>query len=168
MTVEDLLPRLDAVRRSSRGFVARCPAHADKSPSLAIKEGERGLLVKCWAGCTLQEICVALGIEQRELFFDAHLPRGPRPVPHAAHVDRRALAFRYELHALDLRLRGEKVLTAATNLECATLTNNTCDRLMNAVASAYEDRDRGELFEHVADTLRGKDWDAKKERRHAA
>lgn len=71
MTVEELLPRLDAVRRSSRGYEARCPAHEDKSPSLAIKEGERGLLVKCWAGCTLDEVTAAIGLRVADLFFDA-------------------------------------------------------------------------------------------------
>ena len=65
MTVEDLLSRLEAVHRTSQGYMARCPAHGDTSPSLAIKEGERGLLVKCWAGCTLDEISVA----QRALFM---------------------------------------------------------------------------------------------------
>ena len=31
MTVEDFLTGLHAVRRSSRGYMARCPAHSDKS-----------------------------------------------------------------------------------------------------------------------------------------
>ena len=77
MTVDEILTRLDAVRRVSRGYMARCPAHSDKSPSLAIKEGERGLLVKCWTGCSLEEICKAIRIEQRDLFFDA-LDTDPR------------------------------------------------------------------------------------------
>ena len=71
MTVEDLLPRLEAVRRTSRGFQARCPAHPDKTPSLSVSEGERGILLKCWSGCTLREICESLGVEQRELFWGA-------------------------------------------------------------------------------------------------
>lgn len=168
MTIENLLSRLEVVRRTSRGYTARCPAHADKSPSLAIKEGERGVLVKCWAGCTLQEICEALGIRQGDLFFDAHRPGRQQPFAKAVKVDRRALAFRFELYALDLRLRTEKVLALAKNLECMTLTNNIRDRLVNVVGSAYEDRNRAELFEQVADKLRWKDWNTQQEKRHAA
>lgn len=72
MTLDEFLPRLDSV--SSRGngrHTARCPAHADKNPSLSVSEGEKGLLLRCWSGCTVAEICKSLGIEQRDLFFDA-------------------------------------------------------------------------------------------------
>src|SRR3954471_12935112 len=38
-------------RRSSPGFILRCPVHDDKTPSLFIKDGEKALLVRCFAGC---------------------------------------------------------------------------------------------------------------------
>jgi hypothetical protein len=31
--------------------LCRCPAHDDRSPSLSIRQGDRGLLVHCYAGC---------------------------------------------------------------------------------------------------------------------
>lgn len=72
MTLDELLPRLDAIRSRGNGrHAARCPAHADKNPSLSVSEGERGILLRCWSGCTVAEICGSLGIEQRDLFFDA-------------------------------------------------------------------------------------------------
>ena len=47
--------------RSGDGWVCRCPAHADKHPSLSIRDGKEGrVLVKCHAGCTQQGVIDAL------------------------------------------------------------------------------------------------------------
>ena len=59
--------------RGSR-YMAICPAHSDKHPSLQITEGERGLLLKCWSGCALAEICASLQLTPRDLFYDARNP----------------------------------------------------------------------------------------------
>ena len=40
---------------------ACCPAHDDHSPSLSIREGDRGrVLVRCWSGCTQEKVIAAL------------------------------------------------------------------------------------------------------------
>lgn len=58
MTAAEFVSSLVGVRARGVGkWSARCPAHADKSPSLTIAEGDKGMLVKCWAGCSLQAIC---------------------------------------------------------------------------------------------------------------
>ncbi len=36
---------------SGQSALCRCPAHDDKSPSLSIRQGDRGFLVHCFAGC---------------------------------------------------------------------------------------------------------------------
>jgi len=46
----------------------RCPAHDDASPSLTVNEGNKGIVIKCHAGCTFEEVCEALGIEPWQLF----------------------------------------------------------------------------------------------------
>lgn len=58
---------------------ACCPAHDDKDPSLAISETSDGtVLLKCWAGCTVQDIVSAIGLELRDLFPGNKQPRrGP-------------------------------------------------------------------------------------------
>lgn len=39
-------------RRMGRGFIARCPVHADRTPSLSLQDGADGrLLVHCFSGC---------------------------------------------------------------------------------------------------------------------
>jgi hypothetical protein len=64
-TMEDVLGRLDRVRPTTRGWSACCPAHADRTPSLSLAEGETCVLVKCWAGCKLDDIAAAMGLRVR-------------------------------------------------------------------------------------------------------
>ncbi len=67
--VELLLSKLQKAKRSGQGWIACCPAHEDRRPSLSIAETEDGLaLLKCHAGCSIDAICGALGIAKVELF----------------------------------------------------------------------------------------------------
>lgn len=70
MSAEALLARLDRVRRVGVGkFVARCPAHEDRGPSLAVAEvGDGRLLVHCFAGCTPLAVLDAIGLDFAALF----------------------------------------------------------------------------------------------------
>src|ERR1035441_4284087 len=47
-------------RRSGCGWVARCPAHEDRSPSLSIVERGGKVLVHCHAGCSQEAVIEAL------------------------------------------------------------------------------------------------------------
>ncbi len=77
--VELVLSRLDSVRRSNGGWLARCPAHDDSTPSLSVGRGDDGrCLLKCWAGCTTSEIVEALGLTLSDLFADSS-PAGSCP-----------------------------------------------------------------------------------------
>lgn len=78
--LEKVLGRLDKVKPAGAGqWKACCPAHDDKSPSLAIKEASDGtVLLKCWAGCSAADIVSAIGLELRDLFPGNAAPRtGP-------------------------------------------------------------------------------------------
>ena len=69
--VERLLAKLPGAKRNGRGWMARCPAHDDRRPSLSITQGDDGrALVNCHAGCTVDAICEALGIAKVDLFPD--------------------------------------------------------------------------------------------------
>ena len=66
-----LLDRLEAVRPNGSGrWSARCPAHHDRGPSLSVREGERGVLLHCFAGCPLKDIVAAIGVRIRDLYYD--------------------------------------------------------------------------------------------------
>lgn len=67
--VELVLDRIEGVRSNGDGYVALCPAHDDKQPSLSVAEGDnRRALIKCFAGCEPAEIVAALGLELSDLF----------------------------------------------------------------------------------------------------
>ena len=68
--LDKVISRLDKVKSAgSNKWKACCPAHDDKNPSLAITETSDGtVLLRCWAGCTAQEIVSSIGLELRDLF----------------------------------------------------------------------------------------------------
>jgi hypothetical protein len=67
--VELVLERLRRPRRSGTRWMAPCPAHDDKYPSLSIGEGsDQRALLHCFAGCTIGEITRAIGLEVADLF----------------------------------------------------------------------------------------------------
>lgn len=70
MIVEQFLSRLQKVRPNGpHKWTACCPAHDDKSPSLAIRElDDAKLLVYCFGGCGVDDILAAVGLEITDLF----------------------------------------------------------------------------------------------------
>lgn len=73
--MECVLERLEGVKARQSGYEALCPAHADNNPSLSLDEGEDGrALLHCFAGCSGEEICKAVGLELRDLFPNRHIP----------------------------------------------------------------------------------------------
>ena len=70
MSAAILLARLAGVRaRGTGSWVARCPAHDDRTPSLSVRETDQGvILLHCFAGCEAQEVVEAVGLQQRDLF----------------------------------------------------------------------------------------------------
>ena len=73
MSVETLLQRLTKVKGGRGRWTACCPSHEDRSPSLAIRETEDGrILLKCFGGCSVQEIVGAIGMDVGELFPKTH------------------------------------------------------------------------------------------------
>ncbi len=70
MEFDELLDRLEQVRRRGEDrATARCPAHPDGRASLSVRRAPDGkILVKCFAGCTFQEVAAALGLAPRDFF----------------------------------------------------------------------------------------------------
>ena len=86
MSAEILLSKLDKVKRTGAGrWVACCPAHADKGPSLSLRETDDGrVLVYCFAGCSAVDILAAVGLELRDLYPEplaGHHKPERRPFP---------------------------------------------------------------------------------------
>ena len=67
--IQNLISRLDKVKGRNGSWTARCPAHADKGPSLAVREGEDGrVLLHCFAGCETASVLGAVGMDMTDLF----------------------------------------------------------------------------------------------------
>lgn len=112
--IDLLLDRLTGVKqiRPDR-WQARCPAHDDRSPSLAITETQDGtILVKCWAGCSAADIVGAVGLQLKDLFpprFDYQASQPSRKPRYSAHEVVKTLVLESTILLLGYRAlqRGE-------------------------------------------------------------
>ncbi len=65
---EVVLPRLEAVKKSGGGFMARCPAHNDGKASLMVSPGrDHPVVFHCYAGCDPEDILAKLGLTWADL-----------------------------------------------------------------------------------------------------
>ena len=140
MTVNELLTHLDAVRRTSRGYLARCPAHADRSPSLSIAEGKRGVLLRCWAACSLDAICDALHITKRELFYGQ--ATDPTTVRAAQRQRERKRAKERAQHVAlgataDALRAAETFIASRRGLDISNFSDAQLDGELQALAECY-------------------------------
>jgi hypothetical protein len=80
--VDKLLDRLDGVRQTAPGrWIAKCPAHEDRGPSLSIRELEDGrILLHDFAGCGVGDVVASLGLTLSDLFPKALTPVALPPV----------------------------------------------------------------------------------------
>ncbi|MEQ1544697.1 DNA primase [Methyloglobulus sp.] len=81
---EQLLSRLNGVKNTGRDkWLALCPSHDDRSPSLSIKQVDDRILIRCFAGCGYLDVLAAIGLDACALFPDK-IPspyEKPKPVP---------------------------------------------------------------------------------------
>jgi hypothetical protein len=71
ITIDALLARLAKVRAGGAAgrWMARCPAHEDGSASLSVGLGDDSrILLHCFAGCVVGDVCAALGLTVAQLF----------------------------------------------------------------------------------------------------
>lgn len=69
MTPDILLSRLNGVRQTGPGrWLARCPAHDDRSPSLSIREVDGRVLLHDFGGCDTGAVLAAVGLRMGDLF----------------------------------------------------------------------------------------------------
>lgn len=89
MKAHALLSACKKVRQTgAANWIATCPAHDDRTPSMTVREMEDGrVLVHCFAGCSVEEILSAAGLSFDALFPDKPLagvdfkPPHRRPFP---------------------------------------------------------------------------------------
>ena len=57
-----ILDQLEKVKKSGNGYIACCPAHNDKNPSLSVTFNGSGVLLHCHAGCDYKDIINSLNM----------------------------------------------------------------------------------------------------------
>jgi hypothetical protein len=63
--IPDVLSQLSGVRHRYGYWMARCPAHDDRHPSLSVRVNTAGfVLLKCHAGCTDTDVAAALNLDK--------------------------------------------------------------------------------------------------------
>ena len=77
--LDNLLSRLTKVKGRAGSYTACCPAHDDKSPSLAVKEQDGKIILHCFGGCSVREIVGAVGMDMTDLFPPAEAKYTPVP-----------------------------------------------------------------------------------------
>jgi len=70
--INGFISELEKVKHTGNGkWLACCPAHNDKNPSLAIKLTEDGkILIHCFAGCEVNDIVSSIGLTLADLMPD--------------------------------------------------------------------------------------------------
>jgi hypothetical protein len=72
--------RLVGAKKTGKGkYIARCPAHRDRRPSMTIAEGRQGVLVRCMSQqCDTKAILDALGLKWGDLFYNRRVTQEVR------------------------------------------------------------------------------------------
>jgi hypothetical protein len=130
--IDVLLNQLHKVKQTGHGqYIASCPSHRDKSPSLAIRDDNGKILLRCFAGCSAHEIVNAVGLNLSDLFPKESSYSKPTKNPFPAASVLRCI----QAEALI-------VVTAACNIaNGVTLSNEDLQRLVLAasrIGGAYE------------------------------
>ena len=82
MIAEKLLSRLDKVKQhGADSWLACCPAHDDKNPSLAISEKDGIVLLHCFSGgCDVASIVESVGLTISDLYPEQIPVEGNKPI----------------------------------------------------------------------------------------
>ena len=116
--VDKVLPRLHKVRKTGDGqWLACCPAHDDKTPSMTVRELNDGrLLVHCFGGCSASNIMASLGLSLGDLF--------EAPLEHAKSATRMPFSPAAVLRAL----QPELLIIAIAGRDLLNGKGNDADR----------------------------------------
>jgi len=140
MKIDEFLALVETPRPIGPGkFQGPCPSHHDKHPSFNITEGGQGILVKCWAGCSVEDICQALGIQVRDLFYDSDSAPSPRQtiLPRPKRLDWRKMSHDLEFASESHWLRAESIFKAARQINLDTLNDQELDEAWQCLGMEF-------------------------------
>lgn len=130
LPLDTILSQLPHVRQSGRGWIALCPAHDDRSPSLSVGEADDGkILLHCFAGCQYLDILEALGLEKTQDFAPT-TPRKPK-------FDWRRMSQDLEFASESHWLRAESIFKVARQCDVSAMINEDLDQAWRCLGIAF-------------------------------
>ena len=117
MLEEKIIPLLQKVRKHGKSYMACCPSHDDKNPSLSLTELSDGrILMKCFAGCDVYSILSALNLSPSDLFPDTKVNgqyKQYRSLERSSRSQNKLNAIEHEQRILDIaknmRAQGKRL-----------------------------------------------------------
>jgi hypothetical protein len=130
-----LVDRLERVKQTGPGrWLARCPAHEDRSPSLSIRElGDGRILLHDFGGCEPTAVLDSIGLRMADL-FPVPLVTDGRPAPRQ---DRPAVSTKAAQDRLeDAAHEAAVAAVILSDLEAGVaLTSEVADRFARAAGA---------------------------------
>jgi hypothetical protein len=129
-----ILDRLERVKPTGPGrWIAACPAHKDKSPSLSIRETDDGrVLLHDFGGCPTGDVLASLGVGLSDLF--------DKPLTHFAAPSKSRVPARDVLELISCEVDVAMVLLTET-IAAKDIGNIGWQRLAQAAARIGRARD---------------------------
>lgn len=113
MSVQKLLNNLQKVKRTGDGkWLACCPAHQDRTASLAITDnGDGRILINCFAGCDTYSILRSVGLDWADVMPEKSVSNYEKPVKSVIYATDALNIIRFESQvilaiAYDIKKRG--------------------------------------------------------------
>lgn len=103
--LDDILPRLEKVKKKGQEWVACCPVHNDRNPSMYLRETSDRVLIHCFScGAKGLDVVKALDLPMSVLFKDIKRGSIPKQVIELARED----VFFIDLYD-QKKARGERI-----------------------------------------------------------
>lgn len=78
--IDNLLSRLQKVKRTANNsWLACCPAHDDKTPSLTVSDRDGRILIHCFAGCSTEDVIGAIGMDWEDIMPEKPIAHHVKP-----------------------------------------------------------------------------------------
>lgn len=126
----------------------KCPAHSDNKASLTVTRGNKCTLFHCHAGCSLDDILAAAGIEKKDTFYQESVKQENWKT-YIEKREKRRIEQVYEYRSIDtekyafskIRLEGKKMLYGIlkNNRFSYGLPRNTPRKSLKAVYGDLQD-----------------------------
>ena len=139
--IADILPKLEKVKagKAQGQWLACCPAHQDRNPSLSIRELQDGhVLLHCWSGCDTRDIVGAIRLDLRCLYPPTEPETIPSIKPAMPHWKKKQFQAAYRFEQLIIGMFTADVKANRFNVDDLNRFFLACERIRKIEGALYE------------------------------